>query len=136
MRRFAEIILISLALAGVSAQRAATSQPTTQLSDGPPRVSEVARKYSHLTLLTPKPADVDPVLAELCRGASQVDVDAAKKKSGPHAYTAVTIYMNSAAADAFAHSATPYPRRVGHREGEKTALLSLRSRPKSVNPTA
>jgi hypothetical protein len=73
------------------------------------RVNEVATTYKALKLMTPAPVFVDPMLAMLCRGASQEEVAAARKTNGPHAHTAVSIFMNDLAAGAFGKSTTPFP---------------------------
>src|SRR4051812_24692026 len=65
----------------------------------PPQAADVARDYKQLQLLTKEPVYVDPMLAMLCRGASQGEVEEARKHSGPHAHTAVSIYMNTPAAE-------------------------------------
>ena len=109
MRRFAGVIVVLLVLIHLSGKRASNPPPTTQPVSDPPKVSEIAQHYAQFTLQTPKPFEVDPELGTLCRGASRVDVEQAAKKTGPHAYTAVMIYMNTVAADAFARSAAPYP---------------------------
>jgi len=75
------------------------AQPTAQTS---PTVGDVARHYKQLKLMTPSPVFVNPEIAVLCRGASQGDVEKARKTAGIHAHTQVRIYMNAAAAEVFA----------------------------------
>src|SRR5687768_8163216 len=72
-------------------------------------VQEVAAGYTKLKSMTKEPVYVDARLASLCRGASQEEVEAARKKFGPHAHAAISIYMNDLAADAFAGSIKPFP---------------------------
>ena len=86
-----------------------------------PRVADIARDYRQLQSMTKEPVYVDPGLAMLCRGATTSDVEKARKRSGPHAHTAVRIYMNELAANAFQQRSTAYP--VGSVVvKEKTAL--------------
>jgi len=59
--------------------------------------------------MTKEPVFVDPGLAMLCRGATQTEVEAARKVSGPHAHTAVSIFMNDVAANTFGKQNTAYP---------------------------
>jgi len=70
---------------------------------------EIARTYEELTLVTKEPVLVDIRLALLCRGVSQHDIDEARERAGPHAYTSVRIFMNEVAAGAFRDKAAKYP---------------------------
>jgi len=72
-------------------------------------VADIAKAYTHLQLMTKKPVHVDLRLAMLCRGVMQSEVEQARKRSGPHAHTAVSIYMNRLAANAFRRSSPAYP---------------------------
>jgi len=74
-----------------------------------PRVVEIAKDYQRLQLMTKEPVYVDPDLAALCRGATQREVEAARIRSGPHAHTAISIYMNDLAANAFVLLPATYP---------------------------
>ncbi len=74
-----------------------------------PAIAAVAMDYKHFKQMTRSPVFVDPQLAMLCRGASQKEVDEARKKSGPHAHTAILVYMNDVAAEAFDKSTKPFP---------------------------
>jgi hypothetical protein len=84
---------------------------TSAATDGPasPRVADIARDYKRLQSMTKEPVYVDPGLAMFCRGVTQREVEEARKKSGPHAHTAVLIYMDELAADAFRRKSTAYP---------------------------
>lgn len=99
-------------------------------------VENIAKNYRKLVLLTKKPVYVDPILAMLCRGADPSEVKASQKVSGPHAHTAVRIFMNPLAAGAFKRTAKTYPvgavivkektglvynTAPGYRDGNKTA---------------
>jgi hypothetical protein len=66
-----------------------------------PTVEEIAKSYGDYQAITTQPVLVNPELAMLCVGASTAQVDAARIKFGPHANTAISIYMNDAAANAF-----------------------------------
>lgn len=78
-------------------------------SDGQPEVRDVAANYRKLKLMTPQQVFVDRDLALLCRGATQEEVEARRKISGPHANTAVKIYMNDLAAGTFGKPKPSYP---------------------------
>lgn len=80
----------------------------TKPADPPEDISRIAKEYKTLRLLTPEPVLVNPELAMLCVGASQESVEAARVDHGPHAHSSVNIYMNEAAAEAFAQK-TGYP---------------------------
>jgi hypothetical protein len=51
--------------------------------------------------MTREPVLVDPGLAMLCAPVTAGQADAARKASGPHAQTAISIFMNDLAAGAF-----------------------------------
>jgi hypothetical protein len=74
-----------------------------------PAAADIIASYDKLELKTKEPVFVDPALAMLCRGATQAEVETARKASGPHAHTMINVYMNALAADAFRRSATPFP---------------------------
>ena len=59
--------------------------------------------------MTPKAVFANPEFARLCVGASRVDVEGARKTEGPHAHTAVFVYMNEPAARAFPAKGAKYP---------------------------
>jgi len=87
-----------------------STQPITESVTGvAPQVSAVARVYRQMEATTKKPVYVDPVLATMCKTASPEQIEAARKRSGPHTMSAVMIYMNPPAADAFWHKSAPYP---------------------------
>ena len=77
-----------------------------------PTVEGVARNYAELQLMTAKPVHVDLELFTLCMPLAIEDAaDRARERSGPHASTAIRIFMNDLAAEAFCDSAATY--RVG-----------------------
>lgn len=96
-------ILGSLLLAGCSAA------DQTATSGKQPDVQKVAQTYKSLSLVTKEPVYVDPILAMLCRGARQAEVEEARKSAGPHAHTAISIYMNELAVKAFGKPNGVYP---------------------------
>ncbi len=51
------------------------------------RIADIARDYKQLRSMTKEPVFVDPGLARLCIGATQRQVEEARKRSGPHAAT-------------------------------------------------
>jgi len=83
--------------------------PPSHATSDQPDVSQIAATYRTLRSMTKEPVFVDPGLAMLCRGASQAEVEAARKASGPHAHTAVSIFMNDGAASAFGKPNATYP---------------------------
>ncbi|HEY2588986.1 MAG TPA: cytochrome P460 family protein [Tepidisphaeraceae bacterium] len=101
------LILIAAALAGCSPADDAPADAAP--AEAGPIVASVAQDYKHLKLITPKPVYVNPELALLCRGASQEEVETARKQHGVHANAAISIYMNEVAARAFATPGKPYP---------------------------
>ena len=77
-------------------------------STTPDDIVQIAKGYPQLQLITKDPVLVNPQLAMLCMGPMQSAVEQAKKTAGPHANTAIKIYMNDLAAHAFGKS-THYP---------------------------
>ena len=96
--------MLGLLAGGATVAPAPTMPPEEQ-----PTCEEVAAAYPRYQRITDKAVFVNPELAMLCRGASQQEVEAARGQHGPHANTAVLIYMNDAAAEAFRAKATLYP---------------------------
>jgi hypothetical protein len=74
-----------------------------------PVVTEIASAYKSYAKMTEKAVFVNPELASLCIGASQSQVEAARQAKGPHAHSAILVYMNDVAAKAFALKATTFP---------------------------
>jgi len=86
-----------------------------------PDARAIAATYRSLRAMTAEPVRVDAGLAMLCRGVTPADVRKVRDAHGPHALTAVRVFMNDAAAGAFATPGTKYP--VGSViVKEKTAL--------------
>ena len=71
-----------------------------------PTAEDVLRSYAGLEQATPQPVMVNPALAMLCRGANQSEVEEARRKHGPHAHSAITVYMNAPALAAL-HAGSP-----------------------------
>jgi hypothetical protein len=99
-------IVVLLATSGCTR---ADESPATPEQATPPQIADIARDYKRFKQMTPDAVFVNPELAMLCRGASLADVEEARKKFGPHAHTAVRIYMNDVAEKSFRDSSTPYP---------------------------
>src|SRR5947208_6164549 len=106
---------------GVPSTRAATQ----------PDIADIANNYRRLQQITKEPVYVNYELAILCRGASQAEVDTARRQFGPHAHTAISIYMNDAAARSFKESAATYPvgsiivkekKALSYRAGDRTGM--------------
>lgn len=86
-----------------------------------PDARTVATTYRSMRAMTAEPVRVDAGLAMLCRGMTPADVRKVRTAHGPHALTEVRIFMNDAAAVAFAAPGAKYP--VGSVVvKEKTAL--------------
>jgi hypothetical protein len=86
----------------------AWSQPTLA-QHAQPSVSEIAASFTNYVKITKEQVFVNPGLAMLCVGASKEQVDAERVKFGPHANTAILIYMNKLAANAFRTNASAFP---------------------------
>ncbi len=71
------------------------------------RVDDIALSYPRLTAVTNEPVLVSAQFAALC--APAYDPEADLKKFGPHAQTAVRIFMNDSAAGAFRAASGNYP---------------------------
>src|SRR5688572_25887253 len=100
----ASVILFALA-AGCS-----TSSVSPPVVASPqPSIEDIATTYTSFRKVTDKEVYVNPELAMLCRGASQAEVETARIKHGPHANTAILIYMNESAAETFSSGSQPYP---------------------------
>ena len=100
-------ILAFVCLVGCTPADEVAKSPHT--ASDQPDVRQVAATYTSLRAMTKEPVFVDPGLAMLCRGATQVEVDAARKVSGPHAHAAVRIFMNDVAAETFGKTNVTYP---------------------------
>jgi hypothetical protein len=97
-----------IGLKQIQAANAASSRNEEGASQGP-EVAHLARNYAQLRLVTKTPVEVDQHFALLCIGIQQVHVDEARKRAGPHALTAIRIFMNDLAYDAFHKVAATYP---------------------------
>jgi hypothetical protein len=75
--------------------------PSTAPASVPDDIAKTLDHYRDLKQMTNGPVMTNVELVLLCRGASQWDVEKARKTLGPHAYAQVSIYMNDLAADAF-----------------------------------
>lgn len=100
-------MLICVCLCGCDTSAARTKSPPPAAVR--PEVLQVAVSYSSLRAMTPKPVLVNPQFAALCAGVSTSDVDAAALQFGPHAHTAVSIFMNDLAANTFGRPDAVYP---------------------------
>jgi len=75
----------------------------------PVAIADIAATYTSYRKVTDSDVYVNPELAMLCRGASREEVEAAKIKHGPHAHTAILVYMNEPAAQVFSRGDKVYP---------------------------
>lgn len=99
MRRGFLVLLVLAAWGGDAAE--APKHPTMQPDGAGRPVREIAADYRNFRKMTDQAVFVNPELAMLCIGASQSQVEAARKTKGPHAHTAILIYMNESAAKTF-----------------------------------
>jgi hypothetical protein len=74
-----------------------------------PKVTDIATNFTNYHQVTAAPVYVNPELAMSCIGASLGQVEEAREKHGPHANTAITIYMNDPAVKTFPARTQPYP---------------------------
>lgn len=77
--------------------------------DDPDDIERIAANYSALRSMTSEPFLVDADIARLCTAGTQAALDAARERSGPHALSAVRIYMSDAAAKEFVEINPRYP---------------------------
>src|SRR5882757_3537283 len=96
----------SLVLLAACSKSPAATAPVPESQQ--PAIADVATSFHSYKLMTPEPVLLNSELAMLCRGVYQADIDAAQKTKGPHAFTAILIYMNEAAARSFVGRARPY----------------------------
>jgi len=105
MRNVFFLVCWGLLLTGCSTSPGAKSSATNAVE---PAIADIAIAYPTYHKVTDKEVYVNPELAMLCRGASQKEVEAARVKHGPHANTAILIYMNPPAAKTFSAGFGPY----------------------------
>ena len=74
-----------------------------------PSISEIATNYTNFHQMTRGDVLVNPEFAVLCVPISKERMDAARSRSGPHANTAIVVYMNDLAAGAFRTNAATFP---------------------------
>jgi hypothetical protein len=72
-------------------------------------VADIAAAYKSYHKVTDNEAYVNPELAMLCRGVSREEVESFQTRHGPHAHSAVLIYMNEPAAQVFSRGDDAYP---------------------------
>jgi hypothetical protein len=105
---FASILLIGCSPADDTAKLPKASA-SAAASAQPPDVRRVAETYRNFRPMTREPVLVNPGLAMLCAPVTAGQADAARKASGPHAQTAISIFMNDLAAGAFGKPDPAYP---------------------------
>jgi hypothetical protein len=84
------------------------SQSAT-LPDTQPSVATVAGEFKGYRRMTAGLVFVNPEFMVQCAPVSKEQVEAARKKSGPHANTRIEIYMNELAAKAFLAKTNSFP---------------------------
>lgn len=106
MRATNLMLVVAVVLAGCSEN---SRNARTENEAVKPSVKEIAAAYQSYAKMTDSEVFVNPELAMLCRGATQQEVADARLKFGPHAHTAILIYMNEPAAKTFSSGANSYP---------------------------
>ncbi|TWT78530.1 hypothetical protein Pla123a_13230 [Posidoniimonas polymericola] len=81
-----------------------STPPTDSIS-----VEAAASGYETMNLMTAEPAVVNAELSALCVGVNDYHAAQARGRSGPHAHTAIKVYMNDSAANHFRGQQAPYP---------------------------
>jgi Cytochrome P460 len=98
-----------IALIGIAISGCSRSAPTSSgLVGAQASIPEIAIRYTNFIKLTTNVVNVNPELAALCNGPSKKMVDEVRVEFGPHANTAIDVYMNKVAADAFVTGTLPF----------------------------
>ena len=71
-------------------------------------ISDIAKTFKQLQKMNEKPIYIDPKFDSLC-GTITSENAASFVENGPHSSSAINIYMNSLAAEAFKSKTFPYP---------------------------
>jgi hypothetical protein len=101
LRRSTLLLLLALSFVG-------STPPPPAAADLP--VAQIAREYSRYRRITPRPVRVNPALSTMCASVAPANFEEQMVgKFGPHANTALKIFMNEPAANAFAAKAGQYP---------------------------
>jgi hypothetical protein len=109
MKQIAFVLVLASALTGCNREEVRAAVATRPAQAPRNDVIEVSGTYKGLRLITPEPVFVNMELAILCRGASEDEVESARLRYGPHAHAQISVYMNDAAAGAFAGGKGAYP---------------------------
>src|SRR5262245_6925633 len=81
------LVLLAIGLAG--------SSPVAPPATGEPRVATIAQEYSGYRRITPRPVRVNPALSTMCASVAPANFEEQMVgKFGPHANTALKIFMN------------------------------------------
>lgn len=100
------IVATVIALAGGCAKVPA---PTAVVTDTPqPTIAAIAAEYSSYRRMTGADVVVNPELSTLCIGVSRHHVERARKTKGPHAHSAIRVFMNDSAAQTFTRGSGVY----------------------------
>ena len=102
-RRAAIMVLVSCLLAACDRPMQTPAASTS------PDIARLAQSYKDLERMTEGPRYISSRLAVWCRAYTPGEVAREQKKYGPHAQTAVHIYMNKLASDALRSEARPFP---------------------------
>lgn len=106
MTKVSLAILATLAVTGCGP----SAQPSRSVDASDPlEIRRIAGGYRQYALMTPNPVVVESRAAAMCASVAPSDAGDARARYGPHADTAVNIYMNDSAAHAFAGRLKQYP---------------------------
>lgn len=95
---------------GATGKVVSTEESEDPLEPGSSIAEDLSRDYEQLRLMTDKPVPIASEIFTLCSSeAIEQGAIAAQKRSGPHALTAIRVFMNDSAAAAFRRSAEAYP---------------------------
>ncbi|HUY88742.1 MAG TPA: cytochrome P460 family protein [Pirellulales bacterium] len=115
IQRGAEAPSASPANPDADAARNVAAKGATDKSGDPDaaKAEDLARNYERLQLMTDKPVPIALEILTLCASYSleqleQIETET-RKRSGPHAFTAIRVFMNDSAAAAFRDSVAAYP---------------------------
>jgi hypothetical protein len=101
-------LMLALALVlGVYLVGCASS--SSKVAEATPKVTDVAANYTSYKKMTDRAAEIDPYISFRCSPIMEDEVAEARLEHGPHANTAILVYMNDLAAGTFTNRAQSYP---------------------------
>ncbi|MGV3757359.1 MAG: cytochrome P460 family protein [Verrucomicrobiota bacterium] len=95
-------------LAGALCLGGCASQSDT-MGEAGSKVTDVAANFTTYRKMTDRAAEIDPYISFRCSPIMKDEVAEARLEHGPHANTAILVYMNDLAAGTFTNRAQFYP---------------------------